>query len=237
MSAPRLTVIVPVFNERGTILTVLTRVRELPVDKEIVVVDNCSTDGTRELLRGLAEGERLPGQGAIRIVLQPRNLGKGTSVRTGFAHARGEWVVIQDADLEYDPSDILRLLAKAEEGHEVVFGSRVASPGFREGAGGAFSFGRRLVTLWFNLLFGVRVTDIATCYKFARRELVAAIPWVSSGFDLDFEIPARLARRGARIEEIPISYDPRSFAEGKKITWRDGLAALWTLLKFRFSRP
>jgi dolichol-phosphate mannosyltransferase len=235
MSRPRLTVVVPVYNERETILTVLGRVRELEVDKELVVVDNCSTDGTRELLAGLPRAERLPGRGSMRIVLQPRNMGKGTSVRTGIAHARGEYVVIQDADLEYDPRDILRLLTKAEEGHEVVFGSRVASAGFREG--GAFSLGRRLVTLWFNLLFGVRVTDIATCYKFARTELLAAIPWASSGFDLDFEIPARLARRGIRIVEIPISYDPRSLAEGKKITWRDGLAALWTLLRFRVSRP
>jgi glycosyltransferase involved in cell wall biosynthesis len=226
---PELTIVIPVYNELATIETVLDRVRALEVRKQIVVVDNCSTDGTRELLESLDLG---PG---VDLVLQPRNFGKGTSVRRGISRARGDYVVCQDADLEYDPADILRLLAAAREGgHDAVFGTRLADPRFREGGHAAFSFGRRFVTTCFNLLFGTRVTDVSTCYKLMRTDVISSVPLVSEGFDLDFEIPARLARRGIAIAEVPVSYRPRSFAEGKKIGWRDGLRSLWAIAKFRF---
>ncbi len=233
---PELTIIVPVYNERKTVLTVLERVRTLSIDKEIIVVDNHSTDGTRELLKELADGGSVPGKGRIRIVLQPRNYGKGTSVRTGIRHARGEWVIIQDGDLEYDPTDIVRLMEAARSGEDVVFGSRLSRREEREGGNRAFSLGRRFVTVWFNLLFGAGITDVSTCYKLMRSRVIRSIPLVSPGFDLDFEIPAKLARRGYRIRELPISYDPRSFEEGKKINWVDGLKAVWVMLRFRLGR-
>jgi len=224
---PLLTVIIPCYDERETILTVFERVRALDIDKEIVVVDNCSTDGTRELVAGLQGQER------VRVVLQPRNMGKGTSVRTGIAAATGEFVVCQDADLEYDPSDILRLLEHARTGADAVFGTRLSDATTREGGSRLFSRGRRLVTSWFNLLFGTRLTDVSTCYKLLRRSVIQGIALRSRGFDLDFEIPAKLALRGVRIHEVPISYSPRGFAEGKKINWRDGVRAFWTILKHR----
>jgi len=224
---PALTVIIPCYNERETILTVFERVRSLDVDKEIVVVDNCSTDGTRDLVAGLEGAER------VRVVLQPRNMGKGTSVRTGIAAATGEFVVCQDADLEYDPSDIPRLLQHARAGADAVFGTRLSDASMREGGSRLFSRGRRLVTSWFNLLFGTRLTDVSTCYKLVRRSVIQGIPLSARGFDLDFEIPAKLARHGVRIDEVPVSYSPRGFAEGKKISWRDGVRAFWTILRHR----
>lgn len=227
---PRLTVIIPAYNERDTVLAVIERVRALPVSKEIIVVDNCSTDGTRELLASL------PQQEGLIVVLQPANYGKGTSVRTGIARASGEFVVVQDADLEYNPDDLLRLLGKAEEGHDAVFGTRLAERTSGEGGSRAFALGRRFVTKWFNRVYGTRLTDVATCYKLMRRERIAGIRLVASGFDLDFEIPAKLVRSGIDIVEVPISYSPRGAAEGKKLTWRDGLRALRAILAHRFTK-
>ncbi len=224
---PELTVIVPVYNERDTIEEILERVQALAVSKQIVVVDNHSTDGTRELLTSHTPSSN------TEIVLQLRNLGKGTSIRTGIERARGEFVVCQDADLEYDPNDLLSLLEVARAGADAVFGSRLSDRQRREGGSRLFSIGRRWVTSWFNLLFGSRLTDVATCYKMVRRSVLQGIPLQGTGFELDFELPAKLRRAGIPIVEVPVSYTPRPFEHGKKINWRDGIKAAWTILRYR----
>jgi len=225
MAKPKLTVVIPVYNERGTVMTVLEKVKSLPVSKEIIVIDNLSTDGTRELLETVSDPE-------IRIVLQSKNLGKGTSVKLGFAMAKGEWVIIQDADLEYEPSDILRLLEHAEKAGEVaVFGSRLLT-GNPQGML-AFYIGRIVLNLIFKLLFGAKTTDVATCYKLVRSDIAKRLRLRCSGFDLDFELASALRRLGYNIAEVPITYRPRTIAEGKKIRPMDGIKAIATMLRVR----
>ena len=225
MAKPKLTVVIPVYNERGTVMTVLEKVKSLPVSKEIIVIDNLSTDGTRELLETVSDPE-------IRVVLQSKNLGKGTSVKLGFAMAKGEWVIIQDADLEYEPSDILRLLEHAEKVGEVaVFGSRLLT-GNPQGML-AFYIGRVVLNLIFRLLFGARTTDVATCYKLVRSDIAKRLRLRCSGFDLDFELASALRRLGYNIAEVPITYRPRTIAEGKKIRPMDGIKAIATMLRVR----
>jgi dolichol-phosphate mannosyltransferase len=225
MAKPKLTVVIPVYNERGTVMTVLEKVKALPVSKEIIVIDNLSTDGTRELLETVSDPE-------IRVVLQSKNLGKGTSVKLGFAMAKGEWVIIQDADLEYEPSDILRLLEHAEKAGEVaVFGSRLLT-GNPQGML-AFYIGRVVLNLIFRLLFGARTTDVASCYKLVRSDIAKRLRLRCSGFDLDFELASALRRLGYNIAEVPITYRPRTIAEGKKIRPMDGIKAIATMLRVR----
>jgi glycosyltransferase involved in cell wall biosynthesis len=225
MARPKLTVVIPVYNERGTVMTVLEKVKALPVSKEIIVIDNLSTDGTRELLETVSDPE-------IRVMLQSKNLGKGTSVKLGFAMAKGEWVIIQDADLEYEPSDILRLLEHAEKAGEVaVFGSRLLT-GNPQGML-AFYIGRVVLNLIFRLLFGARTTDVATCYKLVRSDIAKRLRLRCSGFDLDFELASALRRLGYNIAEVPITYRPRTIAEGKKIRPMDGIKAIATMLRVR----
>jgi glycosyltransferase involved in cell wall biosynthesis len=225
MAKPKLTVVIPVYNERGTVMTVLEKVKSLPVSKEIIVIDNLSTDGTRELLETVSDPE-------IRVVLQSKNLGKGTSVKLGFAMAKGEWVIIQDADLEYEPSDILRLLEHAEKAGKVaVFGSRLLT-GNPQGML-AFYIGRVVLNLIFRLLFGAKTTDVATCYKLVRSDIAKRLRLRCSGFDLDFELASALRRLGYNIAEVPITYRPRTIAEGKKIRPMDGIKAIATMLRVR----
>jgi glycosyltransferase involved in cell wall biosynthesis len=225
MAKPKLTVVIPVYNERGTVMTVLEKVKSLPVSKEIIVIDNLSTDGTRELLETVSDPE-------IRVVLQSKNLGKGTSVKLGFAMAKGEWVIIQDADLEYEPNDILRLLEHAEKAGEVaVFGSRLLT-GNPQGML-AFYIGRVVLNLIFRLLFGARTTDVASCYKLVRSDIAKRLRLRCSGFDLDFELASALRRLGYNIAEVPITYRPRTIAEGKKIRPMDGIKAIATMLRVR----
>lgn len=223
----KLSIIIPVYNERDTLPRILERVRALPVDKELIVVDNVSTDGTRELVAAL-DGE--PG---VQVVLQQVNRGKGHSVRRGIALASGEWVIIQDADEEYQPEEILDLLALAEQGHDAVFGSRLlrdppAVPWHH-------ALGRDFLNLVFRLLYGARVTDVATCYKLMRTAVAQRLVLISDGFDLDYEIACRLRRAGVGIIELPVTYRPRTLAEGKKLRWTDGVRALGALLRFRFA--
>jgi len=230
MARPKLTIVVPVFNERRTLPLVLERVRALPVDKEILVIDNASTDGTREWL--LQERSRLE-QDGVRILLQPRNRGKGSSVRWGFREARGEYVVIQDADLEYRPEEILLLLRAAEEGRPVVYGSRLLEwpHHLPTPVNSLFMFGRVVINDIFRWLYRREVTDVATCYKLMRTDIAQSLPLRGTGFELDFELTAQLVKRGYPIHEVPISYHPRSIAEGKKLRVTDGLRAVWTLLR------
>jgi len=233
----KLSVIMPVYNERGTVLEVLGRVREVPIDKQIIIVDNCSTDGTRELLQKLD----LPG---VRVVFQATNMQKGNSVKKGIAAAEGEYLVVQDADLEYDPQDHVPMLAEAERDDVVaVLGSRPLGAEARgeKLPSTMFSVGRNWITGYFRLLYGSRLTDIATCYKMMRIEVARSLDLRRNGFDLDFEIACKLTRlaglTGKRIAEVPIYYAPRSVAEGKKIRWRDGLSALAAITQFRTWTP
>jgi glycosyltransferase involved in cell wall biosynthesis len=226
---PRLSIIVPVYNELATIATVLARIQAAVlsgVDREIIVVDDGSTDGTREWL------ESSENRGS-KVVFHPENRGKGAAVRTGLAHASGDIVLIQDADLEYDPRDYPALLAPILAGASVVYGSR-----FLGGAERRMSLptwaANRLLTAVTRLLYGLRLTDMETCYKLWRVDVLRGVPLRASGFDIEPEITAKLARRGVNIREVPIRYYGRSRAQGKKIGWHDGVIALWALVKFRF---
>jgi glycosyltransferase involved in cell wall biosynthesis len=225
--AVRLSVIIPVYNERTTFPEILKRVLEVEIDKEIIVVDNCSVDGTREFVSQID----LPN---VQVILRPHNLGKGASVRVGISRAKGEYTIIQDADLEYDPADYYTLLDAIEkEGRVAIFGRRVAVNGLRQPL--VFQLGSKVLAMVFSVLYGHWVSDVATCYKLVRSDVLKKLRLVSSGFDLDFEIAARLAMAGHRIHEIPISYRPRTIVAGKKIRFRDGFASLIGLCRWRFT--
>ncbi len=226
----KLSVIVPVYNERNTVVEVLRRMRavELPdgIEREIIVIDDGSTDGTRDVLRQL-------GDSTVRILMHEGNRGKGASVRTGLALATGEYVLIQDADLEYDPDDWPRLIAPVIRGRaRVVYGSRFT--GERRNMLLLHWIGNRMLSLVTNVLFNSTLSDMETCYKLVDRTLLNDLALRSDHFDIEPEITAKILKRGIRIYEVPISYMGRELDEGKKITWRDGFAALWTLVKFRF---
>ena len=227
MNQPLLSVIMPVYNERETLPDILAQVRGVDLRKEIVVVDDGSTDGSRDILR---EHEKA---GDLKILYHETNKGKGAAVRTGLEHACGDFIIIQDADLEYDPRDYHKLLKPLLEGQaEVVYGSR-----FMESGETMFflqALGNRIVTLVTNILYGTALSDVETCYKAFRAEVIKSIPLRSRRFELEPEITAKLLKRGYPIHEVPISYQGREYHEGKKLTWRDGITALWTLIKYRF---
>ncbi|HRR12781.1 MAG TPA: glycosyltransferase family 2 protein [Thermoanaerobaculia bacterium] len=233
---PLLSIVVPAYNERATVAELLDRVAAAPlppgVEREIVVVDDRSTDGTRELLRELA-GRGSP---AFRLVEQERNQGKGAALRAGFAAATGELILIQDADLEYDPRDYPRLLQPILDGEaDVVYGSRFLGGPHRV----LFYWhylGNRLLTTLSNMLTDLNLSDMETCYKVFRRELLAGLTLRSNRFGIEPELTARFAQRRARIYEVPISYHGRTYAEGKKIGWRDGFAAIWAILRYNLGR-
>jgi glycosyltransferase involved in cell wall biosynthesis len=227
----KLSVIVPVFNERNTVVEVLRRMRavELPdgIEREIIVVDDGSGDGTRDVLRQL-------GDSTVRIVLHKENKGKGAAVRTGIEIASGDYVLIQDADLEYDPEDWPKLITPVLRGKaRVVYGSRFT--GERRNMLFFHWVGNRFLSLVTNVLYNTTLSDMETCYKLVDRELLLDLGLRCNRFDIEPEITAKILKRGIRIYETPISYTGREFDEGKKITWRDGFAALWTLAKFRFA--
>ncbi len=223
----RLSIIIPVFNECATIRTVLERVAAVDLDTEVVVVDDGSTDGTREVLA------ELDGNG-LTVVLHDTNRGKGAALRTGVRHVTGDYVVVQDADLEYDPADYHKLLAVAEERQaDVVYGSRLAET--RPTMALRHWLGNRLLTGFTNLLFQSALTDMETCYKLLRRSVLADIDIVSNSYNVEPEITAKLLKRGFVIHEVPISYTARSLAEGKKIRLVDFVSAVWTLARYRVS--
>ncbi|MDQ7858092.1 MAG: glycosyltransferase family 2 protein [Armatimonadota bacterium] len=224
---PLLSVVIPVYNERATIEELLRRVAAAPFDKEIIVVDDGSTDGTREVLAGL-DGTVPDG---IRIALLPANAGKGAALRRGFQEARGAIVLVQDADLEYDPADYPRLLAPLLDGEaDVVYGSRFLA-GRARGRPGQ-RIGNRVLTLWSNLFTGLRLSDVYVCYKVFRREVLDGLALRENRFGFEAEVTARIARRGWRVREVPISYRPRTHAEGKKIKLKDALAGLWCVVRY-----
>ena len=223
---PKLSVIMPVYNEGSTIREIIRRVVKLPIDKELIIVDDGSSDETLRVLRGISE----PG---IRILFHGRNRGKGAAIRTGLEEATGEFTIIQDADLEYDPQDYLLLLTPILSGEaEVVYGSRFR--GEYKDFSSLHWLGNKFLTLTTNLLYRSHLSDMETCYKLFRTDILKTIKFHSNRFDFEPEITAKLLRRGIKIIEVPISYIGRQFAEGKKITWRDGFTALWTLIKYRF---
>ncbi|MDA8072609.1 MAG: glycosyltransferase family 2 protein [Actinomycetota bacterium] len=223
-----LTVIVPVYNERSTIAEIIRRARSVPVPLEVdlVVVDDGSTDGTDKILAALEDS-------TVRVIGHRANQGKGAAVRTGLAAARGDLVLIQDADLEYDPDDWPRLLDPVLKGKaRVAYGSRFT--GERKNMLPSHWIGNRLLTLVTNVLYRSTLSDMETCYKLFDRRVLSDIDIRSNGFDFEPEITAKVLRRGERIYEVPISYAGREVDEGKKISWRDGLGALWALVRFRF---
>lgn len=227
----KLSVVIPVYNEKATILEILRRIRAVDLPKEIIVVDDCSTDGTREILRDLHPADDLA------LVLQPHNMGKGAALRAGFEKVRGDIVVVQDADLEYDPSEYGILIQPILAGKaDVVYGSR-----FIGGPHRVLLFwhsvGNRILTTLSNMLTDLNLTDMETCYKMVRADLLKSLPLRADRFGFEPEVTARLSQARARVYELPISYHGRSYAEGKKINWKDGIAALWHILRSNLLPP
>lgn len=223
----QLSVIIPVYNERDTIRAIIDRVDAVELDKEIIIVDDYSTDGTGDILTAIDKPQ-------ITVVSHNKNRGKGAALRTGLRAATGDFVIIQDADLEYDPVDYHKLIAVVdEENAGVVYGSRLT--GTRPIMAVRHWVGNRLLTGLTNVLYGSSLTDMETCYKLIRRTVLEEIEIVSNRFNVEPEITAKLLKKGLTIYEVPISYTGRSFADGKKISWFDFVSAIWTLLKNRVS--
>lgn len=226
----KITIVIPVFNEINTLRPILKKVDEADfcdLEKEVILIDDCSTDGTKEILNELKD--------KYTILYHDKNMGKGAAVRTGFKHATGDIVVIQDADLEYNPSDykpLVKLILEDEA--DVAFGSRLLdnkpSPSFML----ANLLANKFITFLANILYSTNLTDIESCYKAFRTDVIKSIEIKSNRFDFEPEITAKILKKGVRLKELPVSYNARSYEEGKKITWKDGFHALWVLFKFRF---
>jgi glycosyltransferase involved in cell wall biosynthesis len=228
---PLVTVIVPVYNEGATVEEVLRKVAAQPLHTEIVVVDDGSEDGSREILRRLAQNGSVPN---LRLIEHTANQGKSAAVRSGIAASQGDIVAIQDADLEYDPRDLPRLIAPIAEGHaDVVYGTRLRGGQPQRAHLFWHYVGNRFLTLLTNVLYNTTISDMEVGYKAFRGELIRSIPLQSEGFGFEPEVTAKLLRRKARLYELPVSYYGRTYEEGKKITWRDGVSAVMLLIRFR----
>jgi glycosyltransferase involved in cell wall biosynthesis len=245
---PKLSIVIPVYNEKATIEEILRRVQEPEIRKEVIIVDDCSTDGTRQLLENMAAlqagGKTAAGSNDgddpielldLRFFFQSQNQGKGAALRRGFAEATGDIVLVQDADLEYDPRDYSKLLEPIWDGRaDVVYGSR-----FLGGPQRVHYFwhyvANRILTLLSDIFTNLKLTDMETCYKVFRKEVLQGIQIRSNRFGFEPEITAKIAKHSWRVYEVPITYAGRTYEEGKKITWKDGLQALWCIIRFRFT--
>ncbi|PCI39772.1 MAG: glycosyl transferase [Elusimicrobia bacterium] len=231
MSTKRLSIIIPVFNEKNTVEELIGRVQtvKIPIEREIIAIDDGSTDGTREIL------ERMKEEG-IKVVFHEKNSGKGAAIRTGILHATGEYIVIQDADLEYDPEDYPQLLEPLLGGRaDVVYGSRFIGGGPHRVHLFWHYVANKLFTLMTNALFNVNLTDMGVCYKMFRSSVLKSIPLRENGFGFEPEITAKICKRHLRIYEVPISYAGRTYEEGKKIKWTDSFAYLYSLIRYRLA--
>ena len=225
----KLTIIMPVYNERNTVKEILRRVRAVDlgeIAKEIIVVDDASTDGSADILKMEADS-------TIKVLHHAKNMGKGAAIRTGLEHMTGDFMVIQDADLEYDPEDYRALLAPMlKKKAEVVYGSRFT--GEHRDMLFWHMLGNKLLSLTTNVLYNTTISDMETCYKMFWRGALEGITIKSNGFNFEPEITAKILKKKIRVYEVPISYAGREYSEGKKITWKDGLLAFWTLIKYSF---
>lgn len=224
----KLSVIMPVFNEINTIKEIINKVKGVPVEKEIIIVDDCSNDGTGDVLRNIKDRE-------ITVYFHDKNLGKGAAVRTGFERVTGDIVIIQDTDLEYDPQEYLSLIEPIINGvADVVYGSRLWGGKPQRVYMFWHKVGNRFITLIANILYNNTLTDIETGYKVFKRDVLQDLNLESNGFCIEPEITAKIFKKNYRVYELPISYYGRTYTEGKKITWKDGFGAIWTLIKYKF---
>jgi len=222
---PTLSIIIPVYNEEQTVKQIIEKINSLTIDKEIIVIDDGSSDGTDKILRSLNNKD-------IKVIYHTSNRGKGAAIITGLAQATGDFIIIQDADLEYDPQDYFKLLENIKQGSaDIVLGAR-----FMKGYKGQFihKLGNRFLTSLLNLMFGAHLNDCFTCYKLLRRQALVSLNLAARGFDIEIEIVAKAIKNKLRISEVPITYQPRSYAQGKKIRCRDGINAAASIIKYRF---
>lgn len=225
----KLSIIIPAYNEQTTILQLLDKVKkvELPenIQKEIIIIDDYSVDGTKEILKKL--------ECQYSVIYHDKNRGKGAAIKTGLKKASGDFIIIQDADLEYDPNEYSKLLQPILDGEtQVVYGSRFLNrhhnPRYK-----LFYLGNKFLSLLFSVLYGQEISDMETCYKLFKKDVLKSITIKSNRFNFEPEITAKVIKAGYKIKEIPVSYQSRSFKEGKKIGWRDGVSAIWTIIKYR----
>lgn len=224
----KISIVIPVYNELNTLPEILSRISKVGIEKEVVIVDDGSADGTREYLQKIKRDDN------IKVLFHDENQGKGAALRTGFEHISGDIVIIQDADLEYDPEEYPKLLEPILDNRaDVVFGSR-----FLGGPHRTLYFwhyaGNRFLTLLSNMLNNLNLTDMETCYKAIKADIIKGINLKSNRFGFEPEITAKLARKGCRIYEVPISYSGREYSEGKKVNWKDGISAIWHIFRYRF---
>ena len=226
----KLSIVIPVYNEEATLTEIIKRVQATPYDKELIIVDDASEDKSRDIIRALAKE-----YDNIKIFFHERNQGKGAALRTGFGQVTGDVVLIQDADLEYNPIDYPELLKPIERGvADVVYGSRLIGSAAHRVLFFWHYVGNKIVTTLSNMFTNLNLTDMETCYKVFKAEIIKDISIKSDRFGVEPELTAKISRRRCRVYEVPISYDGRDYSEGKKITWRDGIAAVYYIIRFRF---